>query len=92
LKNEILKFTSDGKITSDEISFLRIISKNSGENVKSILNIYFSSPRTFSEILRNIYNDANVKTDRDVFVGEICKIAEKLGIGDYVKVLNVEKQ
>jgi hypothetical protein len=90
LKNEILKFTSDGKITSDEISFLRIISKNSGENVKSILNIYFSSPRTFSEILRNVYNDANVKTDRDVFVGEICKIAEKLGIGDYVKVLNVE--
>jgi len=36
------------------------------------------------------YNDANVKIDRDVFVGEVCKIAEKLGIGDYVKVLNVK--
>ena len=90
LKNEILKFTSDGKITSDEISFLRIISKNSDENVKSILNIYFDSPKTFNEILRNANNDANVKIDRDVFVGEVCKIAEKLGIGDYVKVLNVK--
>ena len=90
LKNEILKFTSDGKITSDEINFLRIISKNSDENVKSILNIYFNSPKTFKEILRNAYNDANVKIDRDVFVGEVCNIAEKLGIGDNVKVLNVK--
>jgi hypothetical protein len=87
LKNEILKFTSDEKITIDEINFLRIISKNSDENVKSILNIYFNSPKTFKEILRNAYNDANVKIDRDVFVGEVCNIAEKLGIGDYVKVL-----
>jgi hypothetical protein len=87
LKNEILKFTGDEKITTDEINFLRIISKNSDENVKSILNIYFNSPRTFSEILRNAYNDANVKIDRDIFVGEVCKTAEKLGIGDYVKVL-----
>ncbi len=90
LKNEILKFTSDGKITSDEINFLRIISKNSDENVKSILNTYFNSPKTFKEILRNAYNDANVKIDRDVFVGEVCNIAQKLGIGDYVKVLNVK--
>jgi hypothetical protein len=90
LKNEILKFTSDEKITTDEINFLRIISKNSNENIKSILNIYFNSPKTFSEILRNAYNDANVKIDRDVFVGEVCKIAEKLGIGDSVKVLNVK--
>jgi len=36
LKNEILKFTSDEKITSDEINFLRIISKNSDENVKAL--------------------------------------------------------
>jgi hypothetical protein len=85
-----LRLASDGKITSNEIGFLRIISKNSGENVKSILNIYFNSPKTFSEILRNAYNDANVKIDRDVFVGEVCEIAEKLGIGDYVKVLNVK--
>jgi len=90
LKNEILKFTSDEKVASDEIRFLRIIYKNSDENVKSILNIYFNSPKTFSEILRNANNDANVKIDRDVFVGEVCKIAEELGIGDYVKVLNVE--
>jgi hypothetical protein len=90
LKNEILKFTSDGKITSNEIDFLRIISKNSDENVKSILNIYFNSPKTFSEILRNAYNDANVKIDRDVFVGEFSNIAQKLGIGDHVKVLNVK--